>query len=125
VWRPLANGAQEPSVADLSANSVVEARDDLLIREIDGQVIAWSPISPEPRALDPLSAVLLQLLDGRTSVGELVADMCDVLQIDEHGASGLLHHHLSLLDMGGLLASSIPTIHSITEDDVFPAAWDP
>ena len=101
------------------------ARRDVLIRDFDDGIVAWSPIASEPRCLAPLSATVLQLLDGDVPAGELVADLCAVLEVPEGAARDLLRRELSLLDGAGMLTTSHPSVEPERERDVFPAPPNP
>lgn len=111
-----------------SASSRPMVRSDVLVRSIVGETVVWSPISSEPVRLGPLTSTLFQLLDGEVSVGELTADLCDVLQVGEGQASDVLRHELAILDNAGLLTTSLPTERADRRDrsaDVFPAPPNP
>jgi len=101
------------------------ARTDVLIRDVDDGVVAWSPIGSEPLQLQPLSAAVLQLLDGDVTTSALVADLCEVLEVPEAVARELLRRELSLLDRAGLLTSSTPSVEPEGGLDVFPAPPNP
>lgn len=105
--------------------SIPQVRNDLLTRQLGDHVVAWSPIASEPLSLDPLSAALLQLLDGQTSAGDLVADLCEVLEVPQSVAREALRRQLWLFDVGRLLTTSPPSVDVNREHDVFPSAWDP
>lgn len=117
-------GLDDESILAFDA-STPQVRSDLLTRQLGDHVVAWSPIASEPLSLDPLSAALLQLLDGQTSAGELVADLSEVLEVPESVARDALHRQVWLLDVGRLLTKSMPSVDANREHDVFPQAWDP
>lgn len=102
-----------------------QARSDTLILDVEGGVIAWSPIAAEPVSLEPLTAVLLQLLDGEVSADDLLVDLCEVLEVSEEVALDVLRGHLSLLDEAGLLTTSTPSINQEQELDIFPLPPNP
>ena len=106
-----------------SDSSTPQARSDLVVRDIDGGVVAWSPDAPEPVVLQPLAATMLQLLDGEVSSAELVADLADVLDVDDDVARNVLRHELGRLDGAGLLTTSPRSGSGGTE--VFPAPPNP
>ena len=108
----------------LEPRSSPRAREDLILREFDNEVIAWSPIGSEPVLLEPLPGVILQLLDGDVSVGELVADLAAVLEVDESAAREQLRHELSLLHDAGMLTTSTASAEPDLEPEVFPSSWN-
>jgi hypothetical protein len=105
--------------------STPRARDDLLVRHYDNEAVAWSPTSSEPVHLGPFAALMLQLLDGDVSLGELIADVCAVLDLEEGGARDLLRDEMSHLESAGMLTTSEPTANDDCDDDVFPAPPNP
>ena len=126
----MSTGSEEgaaPTEVDAAFDSLVpRARDDVLVRTFDDGVVAWSPIAPRPLPLEPLTDAVFRLLDGAVSAGELVADLADVLEVDEPVARNVLRHELSTLEDAGLLATSTPTMqHPGDTSDVFPARPDP
>ena len=92
------------------------ARDDLLIRHIGDETVAWSPIACSPVHLPPGSAMLLKLLDGEVSTGEL---------IDEREARELLNSELAAFDDAGLLTTSASSLDHSRKCEVFPAPPNP
>ena len=106
-------------------SAIPQARPDVVFREIGDEVVAWSPIASAPLCLMPLSATILRLLDGGVSAGELVADLTEVLEVDETFARDLLRRELAAFDDAGVLASSVPSVDHAREQDVFPAPPNP
>jgi hypothetical protein len=104
---------------------VPRARDDVLVRRYDDGVVAWSPISPRPLPLEPLSDAVLNLLDGEVSAGDLVADLAAVLEVGDPVARDVLRRELWLLEDAGMLTTSLTTVMSDREHEVFPAPPDP
>ena len=91
------------------------ARDDLLIRHIGDETVAWSPIACSPVHLPPGSAMLLKLLDGEVSTGELIDDLGAVIELDE----------LAAFDDAGLLTTSASSLDHSRKCEVFPAPPNP
>jgi hypothetical protein len=100
-------------------------RSDLLIRDVDGHAVAWSPNSAGPIALGPLSVTVLRLLDGDVSAGELVGDLSDVLEVDAATARHLLRRELAAFAGAGAIEGSTPWAHPDQSDDVFPSPPNP
>ena len=101
------------------------ARDDLLIRHIGDETIAWSPIACSPVHLPPGSAMLLKLLDGEVSTGELIDDLGAVIELDEREARELLNSELAAFDDAGLLTTSASSLDHSRKCEVFPAPPNP
>ncbi len=117
------DGSAAPRSLDGSAAPC--ARDDLLIRHIGDETVAWSPIASSPVHLPSGSAMLLQLLDGQVTTADLVADLGAVVELDQRAARKLLDNELTAFDEAGLLATSVEPLNHDRERDVFPAPPNP
>jgi hypothetical protein len=97
-------------LANLDFDHVVpHIRDDVVLRQYGNEAVAWSPTSHAPVYLDPVAAVIFQLLDGDVSVGELIDDVHDVLGIPRSIARNQLRRVMSLLDQASTLTTSAQT----------------
>ncbi len=85
---------------------VPQVRDDLLVAAIGNEAMAWAPSAPVPTMLDQVNYIVFQLVDGDGSVGDLVADVHEVIGIPESMAEARIQAALATLHMGGLLANS-------------------
>lgn len=63
-------------------------RSDTLVRHYGNEAIAWSPARSAPTFLDPVAAIVLQVIDGQASVNELISDVHEVLDIPRDIAAG-------------------------------------
>jgi hypothetical protein len=90
-----------------------------VVRHYGTEAVAWSEIRPEPVLLDPVAAVVVQLLDGEATVRELVEDVHAALGVDTDLARAQIMRVLSLLDGAGLLETSAPVESTSTDLDLF------
>ena len=100
-----------------------EARADRLIRWYGNEAVAWSPVAAMPVHLDPLSALVVQMLDGSATVADIVTDVHDVLGVPRSVARDQLRRAVSRLDQGGLLTTS--TEVPADDMDFFPGPPNP
>ena len=91
-------------VADL----VPELRPDYVRREIDGECIVWSPLATQPAVLDPVATVMLEVIDGRASIGQLAREVHEEIGVPFDVALRQVGRTVHLLDGAGMLTSSIP-----------------
>jgi len=99
----------EPSSGALMAERlrfVPELRDDFERRDIGGESVVWSPIAAEPIALDPTAAVMLDVIDGEASIGDLALEVHDVVAIPLETAERQVTRIVDQFWLGGLLTSS-------------------
>ncbi len=59
----------------------VVAPGDVAWAPIDREVVVWHPAHGASFALDPTAALLWQCLDGESTVGEVLADIADVVGV--------------------------------------------
>lgn len=95
------------------------ARVDTLVRPYGNEAVAWSMVADEPVFLDPAAALVLQIVDGRATVRDLVEDIHDVLGIDPAVALGEVIRSLEIFTAGGLLENRLPTSRRASNDDLF------
>ena len=91
-------------------------RSDNLARHYDNEVVAWSSASALPVFLDPIAAVVFQIIDGVATVADLINDVHAELGLAREVADLQIRKCLHLLDAGGLLATSTSTPASATDD---------
>lgn len=82
-------------------------RPDSLVRHYGNEGVAWSPAHGSPTYLDPVAASVLNILDGRASVGELIADVHDVLNVPREIASSQIGRVVRVFLDGGLLEGTV------------------
>lgn len=100
-------------------------RGDVIVEHIGVEAVAWAHESTVPWHLDSVAAVVVQLLDGRVSLGELVDDVSDVLGIPEAIARRRIREVIATLENGDLLSpAAIPTVEA-DEPDLFVAPPNP
>jgi len=85
---------------------VPEVRPDLLRRVVDDGVVVWSPVAPEPVALDPVSGVMLDVIDGDASVTVLAREVHEEVGIDLALAQAQVERAVDVLGAAGALMSS-------------------
>jgi hypothetical protein len=95
-------------VSPIDDGFVPELKPDLLLRTLGHEAVVWSPARPEPTALDPIAAIVLQLIDGIASVDEMVTDIHEVVGVDVDVARGQVHRTLAQLDAAGAFLTSEP-----------------
>ncbi len=81
-------------------------RDGIDRQDIDGEAVVWSPISPVPTRLDPVATVLLDVIDGLATIGEIVADVHDVVGLPYDVAQQRVAHIVQTFDDAKLLTTS-------------------
>ena len=69
--QPQAEGAIKAEVLDL----VPELRTDFERRDLGAESVVWSALAPTPTALDPVATVMLDVIDGSASIGDLADDV--------------------------------------------------
>lgn len=80
-------------------------RDDILLREIDGDWIAYDPVYDRTSLLNPSSAFLLGLCDGAHTVAEIIDAAARVVDRSGNGdVAGLVHAALQDFAANQLLA---------------------
>jgi uncharacterized protein YbjT (DUF2867 family) len=83
-----------------------QLRADLLRLDIEPGAVIWSPIRSSPAALDPLARVMVDVLDGRGTIDDIVADVHEVVGISVELAETQVRRILHLLDGAGALTTS-------------------
>lgn len=111
---------------DLAFDALIpRSREDVLLRRFDDRAVAWSPIASQPIQLEPLTNAVFNLLDGEVSAGDLVADLCAVLEVAKPFARDVLRRELWLLEDAGLLTTSLATWQPDRDREVFPVPPNP
>lgn len=88
------------------AEFIPELRPDIELQRIGAESVAWSPVRRAPVALDPVATVMLDVIDGQASIGELVQDVAEVVGASIDVARTQVLRVIADLDAGGLLVSS-------------------
>lgn len=90
----------------LSSDVVPVLRDGIERQDIDGEAVVWSPISPVPARLDPVGTVLLDVIDGLASIGEIAADVQEVVGLPYDVAQQQVTHVVRTFNDAKLLTTS-------------------
>ena len=96
------------------ASRPVVAR-DALVKHYGPEAVAWSPRGPKPVYLDPVSAIIIQLLDGSATVSDLISDVQEVVGVPREIASNRIRWTINQLDEAAILTSS-PTSYELPTD---------
>jgi len=120
--------ADGPWVTTDFLNFVPELRTDFARRDVGAECVVWSPLSTEPVVLDPLAAVMLAVVDGDASVGELATEVHEEIGVPLETARRQVTTIVDHLGRAGLLTSSISGTtagEAIAQRDLFVAAPTP
>jgi hypothetical protein len=112
----------------LSSDVVPVLRDGIERQDIDGEAVVWSPISLVPTRLDPVATVLLDVIDGVASIGEIVADVQEVIGLPYDVAQQQVTHIVRTFDNAKLLTTSSSNEHAdeaIARRELFVAPPNP
>ena len=108
-------------------NSVPELRTDYVRRDVAGECIVWSPVAAEPAVLDPVATVMLSVIDGEASIGQLATEVHEEVGVPFDVALRQVTQTVQLLDGAGMLTSS-PTLlpaEAATRRQLFPNPPNP
>lgn len=83
-------------------------RSDVHIHRIGPEAVAWSEPNREVTYLDPVATVMLDVVDGVATAGELAEDIQFALDVDRHTAWAQIKRILSIFDGAGLLTAAHP-----------------
>ena len=100
---------------------VPRLRSDVEVKHYANEAIVWSPSSQAPTHLAPIGALVLEFIDGSSSVGEFVADISEVVGIPASVARNQLRKVLSSLEQAGLLVTEIAVPASAEVSNTFSA----
>jgi hypothetical protein len=85
---------------------VPKLRADIVRRDVATESVVWSPIAVEPVVLDAVSTVMLDVIDGITSIGELALDVHEAVGIPLGTAQYQVSRIVELFGRAGLLTNS-------------------
>lgn len=105
-------------------DAIVALADDAVVRHYDGEAVAWSPRG-EPLHLDPASAVIVQLLDGSATVGQLAREISEEVGIPEPLAFSRLRDAVTTFEHAGLLDDSNHSALGAAEPSWFHGPLNP
>jgi hypothetical protein len=101
---------------------VPQLRPDFVRRDIATESVVWSPLAAVPTALDPVSTVMLDVIDGTASIGELALDVHEAVGIPLEDARRQVTRIVELFGEAGLLTWSTATstaIEAIASRELF------
>jgi hypothetical protein len=81
-------------------------RPDTVRRTIDADTIVWSSLASAPTVLDPVDTVLLDVLDGEVTVGELATEVHDEVGLEIGAAQRRVSNVVNTFHVAGLLTAS-------------------
>jgi hypothetical protein len=117
--------AGNESVARGALDVVPVLRDDYVRRDVGGQTVVWSPISPYPVAFDSVATVMLDVVDSVASVADLATDVHEALEVDRETALQQVIRVVNAFEGAGLLTSSVERTTAeaaITDAQIFVAS---
>jgi len=94
---------------------VPQLRSDIGRRDLDGESVVWSSLATDPIALDPVATVMLDVVDGDASIGDLAADVHDAIGVPLDTAQRQVAKVIELFSSAGLLATSSPEPQGVEE----------
>jgi hypothetical protein len=98
---------------------------DVIVRRYEDELIAWSPGGFAPVHLDPVAGLVFQFLDGTTTLGEIIADVHDVIGVPLAVVRSQLRRIISKLDLAGMFTESPVLEVAKTSIEVFPGPPNP
>jgi hypothetical protein len=75
-------------------------------RDIGSEAVVWSPLAPEPAVLDPVATVMLDVIDGTASAGELAREVHEEVGIPLPAAQQQVSRIVEQFHRVGLLSTS-------------------
>lgn len=79
---------------------------DFVRRDLGTETVVWSQYRPAPTALDPVAAVMLDVIDGTATVEELAEDVRSEVGVPLDVARAQVERVVDLFDRIGLLQTS-------------------
>jgi len=84
-------------------NSTPTAREDLIVRELDDEVVVFDPVSSNAHNLNPTAAAILLLCDGTRDPGEIAREVARTFSVDEEKARADVAKALEEFQTRGLI----------------------
>jgi hypothetical protein len=107
---------------EMSSPAVCE---DVIVRHYEDELVVWSPEGLAPVRLDPVAGLVFQFLDGATTLGEIIADVHDVIGVPVTVVRSQLRRIISELDQAGVFAESPNREATNRSIEVFPGPPNP
>ena len=102
--------------------------DDFVRSHIADQCVVWSPSAAEPTALDTLATVMLDVVDGEATMGQIATEVHQEIGIPLETAQRKVKEIVDGYDRVGLLTSSTgaaSAAHAIAQRELFLAGSTP
>ena len=77
--------------------------DTAVVERVGHEAIVWAEGRTMPSVLDPLATVMLDVIDGSASAGELIGDVVEVIGLDPATAERQVSRSLVAIGAAGLL----------------------
>ena len=96
-------------------------------RDVEGECVVWSPVAAEPAVLDPVATVMLDVIDGDASIGQLATEVHEEIGVPFDVALRQVTQTVQLLDGAGMLTSSLtlPPEEAAARRQLFPNPPNP
>jgi hypothetical protein len=91
---------------------VPEPRTDFERRDIDSECVVWSSLASEPTALDAVATVMLDVIDGTASIGQLAREVHEEVGIPLEAAQTQVARIVEQFSDSGLLTTSMATTNA-------------
>jgi hypothetical protein len=103
-------------------------RSDFAVHRFDSAAVVWSPLCPEPVALEPIASVLLDVIDGEASVRDLASDVSEAVGVPLDTAERQVVKIVDTLGRAGVLTTSrseLSAAEAIARRDIFVSTSTP
>lgn len=81
-------------------------RNDFARQDVGVETVVWSPARLAPSVLDPVCTIMLDVIDGEASVGDIADDVTEVVGVPSEVAMAQVRRAIGVLEMVGLLSGS-------------------
>ena len=78
-------------------------RDDLVVREVDGEFFVYDPISDRVVLLNGSAAAVVPLCDGTRTPGEITAEVAEAFEVERAQVEDDIHTTLTQFATSGVL----------------------
>ncbi|HEV2309008.1 MAG TPA: PqqD family protein, partial [Acidimicrobiia bacterium] len=103
-------------------------RTDFERRDVGDESIIWSPSAAAPSVLDPVARVMLDVVDGDASIGQLATDVCEAVGVPLETAERQVRRIIQLFAEAGVLTASTANSNAadaIAEGELFASSPTP
>ncbi len=111
---------------DVFDASTPQVKAETHVRQYEGESVVWAPAATTPVHLDPVAAIVHQLLDGQVTMAELAEDVHAAMGVPLAVARSQLRRVVTLLTNANVLvgSSDVPTSGAY-DFDLFVAPPNP